>query len=267
MRYIIFTSFLISLFHLQAQDNTLELTSLGQKSTFHLKFGAGFGYQTYRDDAMSPLLYDGVQIGAYAGAEWRRSKGIWQLDGLFWLGETDAEQSGAYTDNYTFAVNGSYLHYLNNASKWRLALGGALTSWGSFREHSTLVNSDYFYDVFFSLGPSAAIEKPFRFLNRDWAVHWQLTLPVLSYGLRPNYSGLNESPPNDDSFTAELEAAQIGSFNVLTNVKSRLELLYPLKNGNRIGLFYYWDFYQSNIQPHVVQQAMHSVQLNLHFKL
>lgn len=247
----------------QAQEDSI------QPSTFHLKFGAGLGYQTLRDDAMSPLLYNGVQIGAYAGAEWRRPKGIFQVDGLFWLGETNAEQSGAYTENYTFGVNVGYLRQLHplRESRWHCFLGGSLASWGSFREHASLVNSDYFYDVFFSIGPSGAIEHDFRFLKRDWKLSWQLTIPILTYGLRPNFSGLDEAPPNDDGFEKELEAAQIGSFNVLTNVKSRLELVYPLKNGNRIGLLYYWDFYQSNIEPHSVQQSMQSVQLNLHFKL
>ncbi len=240
--------------------------ALAQKNTFHLKFGAGFGLQTYRDDAMSPLLYDGVQIGTYAGAEWRKQKGIFQIDGLFWLGEASAEQSGATTDNYTFGVNGSYLRHLNTVN-WRFSVGGAISTWGSFREHASLINSDYFYDVFFSVGPSGAVEKAFRFLKRDWQINWQLSVPVLTYGLRPNYSGLEEAPPNDNSFDAELEAAKVGTFNVLTNVKSRLELAYPLQNGNRIGLLYYWDFYQSNIEPHSVKQAMQSVQLNLHFKL
>lgn len=263
MRYFILGYCLIMFLNLQAQADSLA------PSTFHLKFGAGFGYQTLRDDAMSPLLYNGVEIGAYAGTEWRRPKGIFQLDGLFWLGETTAEQSGAYTDNYTFAVNGSYLHQLHpeRESRWHCYAGGGITSWGSFRDHISLPNSDYFYDLFFSIAPSGLIEYDFRFLKRDWQLGWQLTIPVLTYGLRPNFSGLDEAPPDDNSFKKELEAAQIGSFDVLTNVKSRLELVYPLKNGNRFGLLYYWDFYKSDIEPHSVQQSMQSVQLNLHFKL
>jgi hypothetical protein len=254
---------LLAIGSLFAQEDSIR------QSTVHLKFGAGIGYQTLRDAAMSPLLYNGIQIGGYAGAEWRRATGIFQVDGLFWLGETDSEQSRARTDNYTFAVNGSYLWQLHPAheSQWHCYLGGALTSWGSFRDHASLPNSDYFYDLFFSLGPSGAIEYDFSLLGRDWKLSGQLTVPVLTYGLRPNYSGLNESPPDDKSFATELEAAQIGSFNILTNVKSRLELVYPLKNGNRFGLLYYWDFYNANIEPHPVRQAMQSVQLNLHFQL
>lgn len=249
---------------LQAQEDTV------QASTFHLKFGSGVGLQTYRDDAMSPLLYDGVEIGAMLGAEWRRPKGFYRVDGLFWLGETDSEQSGAYTDNYTFAVNGGYLRLLHPAreSRWHCYVGGALTTWGSFREHISLVNSDYFYDFFVSVGPTGAVEYDFRLFKRSWQLGWQFTIPVLTYGLRPNYSGLEEAPPDEfDGFKSELKAAQIGSFNILMNVKSRLELIYPLKNGNRFGLLYYWDFYQSNLEPHSVKQSMQSVQLNLHFKL
>lgn len=262
MRYIIFVYFSILLFRLQAQENATSA------NTFHFKFGAGFGYQTLRDGAMSPLLYDGIALGAYAGADWRKPRSHWQVDGLFWLGQVSSERSGASADSYTFAINGSYLKQLHpgKMSKWQPSLGGALTTWGSFRSHASLVNSDFFYDLFFSLGPSGSMEHRFRMLHRDWILNWQLTVPIVTYGLRPNFSGLDEVPPDDNSFQG-FKNAQFGSFNVLNNVKSKIELAYPLKNGNRIGLLYYWDFYQSNIKPHAVKQAMQSVQLNLHFSL
>ncbi len=233
--------------------------------TFHLKLGGGFGLQTVRDDAMSPLQYDGIQGAFQAAAEWHRPKSLYRMDGLFWLGETSAA-SGGTTENYTFAVNGSYLYRISaTESRWQWRAGAALTTWGSFREHLSLINSDFFYDLFFSLGPSAMVEREFRFFKRDWLVNWQVTIPALTYGVRPNYSGLEVAPPDENGFQGWKDA-QFGSFNILQNVKSQIELAYPLKNGNRLGIMYYWDFFKSDLKPHTVKQVMQSVQFNLHFK-
>ncbi len=253
------------IFHLPfACLHAQETTAL--QHTFHLKLGGGFGLQTVRDDAMSPLQYDGIQGALQMSGEWRRSQqGFYRVDGLFWLGETSA-QSGRITENYTFAINSSYLHCFSpKEAFWQWRIGGALTTWGSFREHLSLINSDFFYDLFFSLGPSAMVEREFRFFKRDWLVNWQVTIPALTYGLRPNYSGLEVAPPDENGFQGWKDA-QFGSFNILQNVKSQIELAYPLKNGNRLGIMYYWDFFKSDLKPHTVKQVMQSVQFNLHFK-
>ncbi|MDX1940321.1 MAG: hypothetical protein SFU99_07205 [Saprospiraceae bacterium] len=236
------------------------------KSTFHLKLGGGFGLQTVRDNAMSPLQYDGIQGAFQAAGEWRRPQGLYRLDGLFWLGEASAV-SGGTTNNYSFAVNGGYLHRLSKEdARWQWRVGPAITTWGSFREHLSLINSDFFYDLFFSLGPSGMVEREFRFFKRDWFVNWQITIPALTYGVRPNYSGLEVVPPDEEGFQG-WEDAQFGSFNILQNVKSQIELAYPLKNGNRLGLLYFWDFFKSDLEPHSVKHSMQSVQFSLHFKL
>lgn len=235
------------------------------KETFHLKFGAGLALQTVQDDAMSPLRYDGLQGAFMAGGEWRGYRSLHRVDALFWLGETSA-RSGRVTENYTFAINSGYLHRISqDEAAWQWRVGGMLTTWGSFREHLSLINSDFFYDLFFSIAPAAAVERKFRLFKRDWLVDWQVTVPALTYGVRPNYAGLDAVPPDDDGFQG-WEDAQIGSFNVLQNVKSRIELAYPLKNGNRIGLMYYWDFFNATLEPHDVRQSLQSVQFNLHFK-
>ncbi len=242
-----------------AQENNAS------KNTFHLKLGAGVALQTVKDDAMSPLTYDGTQIAFQTGGEWRGAKSLHRLDALFWLGETSAS-SGRTTENYTFAINGGYLHNLSKPeAAWQWRLGGVITTWGSFRDHQSLINSDFFYDLFFSIGPSATVERNFKLFKRNWILDWQLTVPALTYGVRPTYSGLDAAPPDENGFQG-WEDAQIGSFDILQNVKSCIELAYPLKNGNRLGLMYYWDFFNASLEPYAVKQAMQSVQLNLHFQ-
>ena len=235
------------------------------KEIFHLRLGAGAAWQSVRDDAMSPLLYDGTQGTFQVGGEWRGYRSLHRIDALFWLGEGSAE-SGRTTENYTFAVNGGYLHRISkDEAPWQWRVGGALTTWGSFRDHQSLINSNYFYDVFFSLGLNASVERGFRLFGRDWLADWQVIVPVLTYGVRPNYSGLEATPPDDDGFNG-WEDAEVGSLNALQNVKSRIELMYPLSNGNRLGLMYYWDFFNAGFGPHDVTQSLQSLTFNLHFK-
>lgn len=248
-----------------ALTSVLAQEASAPEKSFHLKLGTGLALQTVKDDAMSPLTYDGTQIAFQTGGEWRVPKGLHRVDALFWLGEASAE-SGRTTENYTFAINGGYLHRISKPeATWNMHLGGMITTWGSFRDHQSLINSDFFYDLFFSIGPSASLERNFQLFKREWILDWQLTLPALTYGVRPSYSGLDSVPPDKDGFQG-WEDAQIGSFDMLQNVKSRIELAYPLKNGNRLGLMYYWDFFNANLEPHAVIQAMQSIQFNLHFK-
>ncbi len=258
-RIVIFMLFSLVFSYAQAQEAEKP------KETFHLKLGAGAARQTVRDDAMSPLIYHGVQGTFQIGGEWRGYRSLHRVDALFWLGEASAE-SGRTTENYTFAINGGYLHRISqDEAAWQWRVGGMLTTWGSFRDHQSLINSDYFYDVFFSIGPAASVERRFVLFKRDWLVDWQLTVPVLTYGVRPTYSGLDAVPPDDEGF-AGWDDPEIGSLNLLQNVKSRIELAYPLKNGNRVGLVYYWDFFHASMGPHEVLQSLQSLSLNLHFK-
>ncbi len=237
------------------------------KSVFHLKLGAGAAWQTVRDQAMSPLLYDGLQLALQGGFDLRGARSLYRVDGLFWVGETEAERSGRTTENYSYAVNSSYLRRVSREEKkWAWQVGGAITNWGSFRDHQSLINSDFFYDLFFSVGATAALQHQFRFFRREWHVEWQLIVPALTFGLRPNYIGLDAAPPGEGSFETFTEAA-LTSFNGLQNVKSRFELAYPLRNGNRLGLMYYWDFFNTSIGPHPARQSMQSLQFNLHFSM
>ncbi len=245
----------------QSEDNARS------KSAFHLKLGGGAGLQTIRDQAMSPLLYDGIQIGTYAGIDVRGVRDLYRMDALFWLGEISSERSGRTSENYTYTINSSYLWRVSpDDARWNWHLGAAVTNWGSFRNHQSLINSNFFYDLFFSTGLTAATERHFRLFRRNWYADWQIIVPALTYGLRPNYSGLDVAPPDDDSFQGFADA-QFVSFGRLLNVKSRIELVYPLLNGNRVGLLYYWDFFSTSIGPHPARQSMQSAQLSLHVLL
>ncbi len=239
------------------------------KRSFQLYWGGGASWESYRDRAMSPLLYEGLQGAAMIGVEVEGAKVLHRVESQFWFGETSAARRGGTTENLAYALNGSYLRRLNPANGyWIWRAGPAFSSWGSLRYHTSLVNSNYFYDLFLSLGASGAVERPFRLMRRQWSTGWQLSVPVLSWGLRPTYSGLVAATPEEELTAGPyLEEARAGTFGVLSRVQSRLHLRYALPNENAISLLYYWEVFRSDLGYHKVTHAMNGLQLNLSIKL
>lgn len=230
--------------------------------SFYLRLGCGPAREALRDQAMSPLLYSGFQGAFQLGFDAERPKGLHRMDAWFWYGTTTAG-SGRNTQNYTFAINGSYLRQLPATP---IRLGGAFTFWGSFREHQTLVNSYFFYDVFFALGPTVSAVRSIQVLHRKWQLDGQLGIPLLTLGARPAYSGLEAIPFTHDDFP-DLKYLRVGSLNLLQNVKLRLEIIYPLKRGNRLSLLYFWDIYRTTVSPQPVTHSMETLQICLHARL
>lgn len=235
-----------------------------QEKSFFLTLGAGFAHQAYRDEAMSPLVYQGYLPGYQAGFDAFRPKGMHRLDMLFWHGAT-AARSGRSTQNYTFAVNGGYLRNLGD-SPWQPRLGGSFLIWSSMREHLSLTNSYFFYDVFVGIGPSASASRRVRLLKRDWIADAQLTVPLLVYGGRPPFAGLDVVPFSKEYFP-DLRSYGLGSVNIFRHLKLRLEWVKPLRHGNRISLVYHWEGYQVRLTPDRVGHSLQSLQFHLHVRL
>ena len=256
MRALLFWCFLLLGNVLFAQSDTLL------QKAFYLKLGCGPARQALRDQAMSPLLYTGFQGAFQLGFDAYRPKGLHRMDAWFWYGPT-AAGSGRNTQNYTFAINANYQRNLRNPA---FRLGGTFSFWGSFREHQTLINSYFFYDVFFTLGPAASAVRDFRLLRKKWQLDAQLAIPLLVLGARPAYSGLESIPFTHDDFP-DLKYLRVGSLNRLQNLKLHLAIIYPLKRGNRLSLLYFWDFYRTTVSPQPVIQSMESLQLCLHVRL
>lgn len=246
-----------------------EKRTAAPKRSLSLYLGGGAAWESYRDRAMSPLLYEGVQGAAMLGTEIEGARMLHRVEGRFWAGETSAQRRGGTTENLAFAINGSHLKRLSATdAPWQWRAGPAVLVWGSLRYHTGLVNSNYFYDLFASVGPSGSVERSIKLLRRRWTAGWQLSVPVFSWGLRPTYSGLVAATPEEELTAGPyLEEARFGAFKVLTGVQSRLHLRYPLPNENALILVYHWDVFSSRLGHHPVTHAMNGLQLNLSIKL
>ncbi len=263
MRYLLPLCFLMFAWTSAAQEPGVP------KRAVRLQIGVGAGWETYRDLAMSPLLYEGIQGAAGIGIEVEGARVLHRMEGLFFFGNTTAQRIGGTTENLAFMFSGSHLRRLSPVdTKWQWHAGPALSSWGSLRYHRSLVNSNYFYDLFISLGATGSVERELRFLRRNWRAGWQLSVPVLSWGLRPSYSGLVAATPDEEETPAPyLEEARVGAFGVLTRVNSRLHLTYALPHANHLSLVYHWDMFRSDAGRHPISHAMQALQLNLSVKL
>lgn len=246
-----------------------EKRTAAPKRSLSLYLGGGAAWETYRDRAMSPLLYEGIQGAAMLGFDIQGANMLHRVEGRFWAGTTSAQRRGGTTENLAFAVNSSHLKRLSaEDAPWQWRAGPALLVWGSLRYHTGLVNSNYFYDLFGSVGPSGSVERPIKLLRRRWTAGWQMSVPVFSWGLRPTYSGLVAATPEEELTAGPyLEEARFGAFKVLTGVQSRLHLRYPLANENALMLVYQWDVFSSRLGHHPVTHAMNGLKLNLSIKL
>lgn len=239
------------------------------KRALNLYLGGGAALERYRDVAMSPLLYEGIQGAGILGLDIAGPKARNRVEGQFWLGNTSAARVGGKTENMAYAaIWGSLWRIGPPGAKWQWRAGPALSSWGSLRHHTSLVNSNYFYDLFFSLGPTGSVERSFRLLRRHWHAEWQLATPILSWGLRPTYSGLVAATPEDELTAAPyLKEARLGTFGALTRVQSRLQVRYPLASDNALLLIYYWDMFRSDAGQHPVTHAINGLQFALFIKM
>jgi len=255
---------------LQAQQATASVAKSDVIKSKWLTFGAGWAYQTTHDEGMSPLRYQGHLVSSHLGyEEWTQRKiERWNLVFNYGLTRPDPVTNqnqvfGGWFD-YTYlrkmrAIGDGY-------GNWYL--GGAFSSTGNVRYNSNLVNTDLFHDAFFSLNLASSVDYQLELGKHSILLYYEASIPVISYGFRPTYSGLyNVVPPDEDYVGEVLASSGFGSWNTYFGLKSLAEISYLMRNGNQLKLRYYWNFYLANLEPHRVTNADQIVQFVLAFEL
>lgn len=272
LRVLLLVYTLAFVYTINAQDAVMPRTESVVLKTQYLTIGAGSAYQTTNDEGMSPLRYQGQLVSAHLGYEATTMKKIQRWDLLFNYGFTKPNPYTNRNQVWEGYFDYVYLQRLRPIGDGygNLYLGGAANILGNFRYNSRIVNTDLFYDVFLSASIASAVDYQFKLKNRLFLVTYQLSLPLLSYGFQPPYSGLfNVAPPEEaEQYVDEvLENSVLGSWNKFFGVKSVAELAYPLKKGNQLKLQYTWNFYSAKIEHHRVANADQILLFVLCFRL
>ena len=252
----------------------------------YLSIGSGFSYIKVIDNATSPLLYKGLQIGnaslGYLVHSGERIKHF-DLDFNFgWLKtRTETPWYDPRNTSYRVALRYNILYRLQHDifGKVALYLGPEFNLNGHFRVNYKYGNSAFTFDNYNGIGIASAFEYPFSWKNRDcklWFVKmhrrernlrlsWQLSTPVASFMIRPTYVTItNFIVPNLQS---KITADHIdGGLFVPFNLRSETSLFYELHNLNLLKLSYVWNFYSHDPGYNKVQSAYHGLMFSFVFK-
>ena len=231
----------------------------------YILFGLGGQIENFKDDFVSPLIYQGYS-GA-AGIGWHSQHGAWQnnFDGHIAVG-LQSPRSLMDVDNQTTTVSGSINYSLRyrviKEDKHALFLGLSSANLIGFRRHSLYRNSALSFSNFFSYGLSASwqFQPKLSLWGNKVPLAWQseLNFPLASYLIMPGYT--RQSFNDESGFKSH---RFIGDF---WHLELRHNLVYPLKNGNQIRLSYHWNYAELN-SLNYLSQAQHYLMIHLMFKL
>jgi len=251
-----------------------------------LSIGSGLSYIKVIDNATSPLLYNGLQIGnASLGYLVHSKERIKHIDVDFnfgWL-KTRTETPWYDPRNTSYRVvlryNILYRTRFDIFDKVAWYLGPELNLNGHFRVNYKYDNSAFTFDNYNGIGIATAFEYPFSWKSRDcklWFVkihrrernlrlNWQLSTPVLSFMIRPTYVTITNFivPELQSKITADHID---GGLFVPFNLRSETNLYYELNNLNLLKLSYVWNFYSHDPGYNKVQSAYHGLMFSIVFK-
>lgn len=247
--------------YLSAVFSILFILAKAQPSGHYMPFGLGYGFETVKDAALSPVSYSGnlgrISIGYY----YQNEKWISMLDIAGLAGEQypGINSDIGYRSTFTILGRGTY-HlsrrvYHNNG--WNIFAGILSHNTWDYREHSRYSNSTTNYAGLFSLGPVITLQKPFTLYKNNFTFCYQLGLPFATYYLRPGYVKpfLNQSIYNKG----------FAFWGDYYTIDSRTDLIWSFKNGNQIRLSYNWDYSQLDLL-NKLQLGTHQISISTVFK-
>lgn len=253
-----------------------------QKKSAYLKVGIGAGASSFRDQATSPLFYQGTPISAFVSRVKVSDRKETNLGVSFIAGEYTAEVNEKQRGMSSFSsFNTSYsrLYQLQNWSdeNWKYKVGGTLMMTANFRSNEKLQNNSFGFEGFLNLLGSFKVsrdvsrenekQKKFLFINytlkpRERILSYQLNLGLWNSSLRNGYAYINQSSViNDYSF---LDGYVLKTFSGL---RFSSELNYTLfllgARNNAVQISYVWDAVQTEAGAEVFAMAFHVFRLSL----
>lgn len=252
----------------------------------YLGFGFGTAYVKVTDNTTSPLLYQGWVFPAAKVDYLVHSERIiktFEVDFSYGSLSTRTETPwyDPTNDSYFAAIRFNILYNVMKLANERINwyVGPELNINGHFRVNYKYGNSAFTFDNYYGAGVATRFELPFSwsgrnvkcwFMNfkrrdRDLRLSWQLSMPIVSYMVRPTYVTItNFIDPNlQGKITSEHTD---GGFFVPFNIRSQTELYYILHNKNMLKLTYIWNFYNHDPGYNKVQSAYHGFLFSFVFK-
>ncbi len=244
--------------------------AIGQKTSY-LEFGGGFTYHVIKDDAMSPVRYKGLlptlSFGILKEKQGKRLTELRLPIQYALITSGDFKKYPTMKANmFRFDIDYVYLRkttLIKDTLKGTFFLGASLHTFLDVRHLPQLDNSAIVYDNFTSLAISAAYKRSFKVIRKLLTHYHRISLPVLSYGNRPNYLNMYDvTDPEDDLFKYAQRNARMCSFGSFGRIMLRNSLLYPIRGNNQLGISYEWQYYTASFTEQV-KGASHALLFSL----
>lgn len=229
-----------------------------------LDFSVGADFAQCADRATIPFRYKGIGANAKGGVtiEWGSCR-------------VNVEGRGFYTSFTSFSgtaydinLSAEFLYRCTVVKRWSFWAGGTLQGFMDIKEIPALMNATSSVSSFGNLCAAGMVEYPFAF-NSDNTHHWltasgKLSLPIVGVVNRPGYAYIGNPTINEDAWLGDNETFA----KFFPGVSTELGLYLNLRNDNRIGLSYLWDYLTTGkIRAYRYDNALHSINLSFMFRV
>ncbi|MBO7492323.1 MAG: hypothetical protein J6T59_07785 [Bacteroidales bacterium] len=260
------------LFLLLALGMSMGLSAQSQKiqknNSFWIDLTTGVGSESCYDNGTIPYHYGGVAIPVGIGFtdEWKRCH--IEFEGQY-IRSLIVEPSG---NNNAFDARLEFLYSClkPSESRWHFWSGVNMEGYGEIKSIPVLQNASASFSSFGHIGVVEKLACDFGY-TKDRSHHWmtaffKLTLPIAGVVSRPDFMYVHD--PMNTSVLASILSTNEKFFKIFPGATTDLGLTLNLRNGNRISLFYSWDYLTTGKKgAYRYDNAYHTVNLSFMFKL
>jgi len=229
-----------------------------------LDFSMGANFAECFDKGTVPFRYMGFGGNVAGGVtvEW----GQWHMK---------AEGRGFYTELTTFSgtayiisTSTEFLYHCSRINRWNFWAGGTIHTFIDIKDIPVLMNAASSVSAFFNLCATGMVDYDFAF-NHEKTHPWltaygKLSLPLVGAVNRPGYAYIGNPTINDDAWLSD----NVTFAKFLPGLGTELGLFLNLRNDNRIGLSYRWNYLTTaKKDAYRYDNALHSVNLSFMFRV
>lgn len=247
------------------QSQKPQLYNPGQnKVPIWLDFSVGANFAQCSDKGTTPFHYKGIGANAQGGVtiEWQRYR-------------MNIEGQGYYTSftsfsgtSYDINLSAEFLYHCTNVKRWSFWAGGTLEGFVDIKEIPILMNATSSLSLFGNLCATGMVEYLFA-MNKDNTHYWltaygKLNLPLVGAVNRPGYAYIGNPTINEDAWLSDNETFA----KFFPGASTELGLFLNLRNDNRIGLSYRWDYLTTGKKgTYRFDNALHAINLSFMFRV
>lgn len=215
-----------------------------------------------RDEAFSPLLYDGIGASSALALERKGQKTtsiLHATGGAHLLNN----RFGGQLNTFFGALNFSHFFHARSDTSSRFQLGFSNRNSYYARRFSRMNNFNGRFDYLTTFGPALRFQYPFLFLGKNWEIDAVAHAQLIGFFIT---SGFVRSSPDEANgsigFSEFWDAANLfHPFNG-TQIWLSPALKYPIKNNNALSLSYEFEFTRLH-KDYQVERSVGAWMLNL----